>query len=76
MSAIEKEVDSLGRVVIPINFRRKLGIEANSKVTVSLGNGVISIFPLDTRCALCGKAAVEKKEIRLCEKCILKIKAY
>ena len=28
MNEIEKEIDSLGRVVIPIGFRNKLGIKS------------------------------------------------
>ena len=31
MDGIEKEIDALGRVVIPIEFRNKLGIDKNEK---------------------------------------------
>ena len=46
MKGIEREIDRLGRVVIPIEFRKKLGIEFNSKVLISLSNGEIIITAL------------------------------
>ena len=36
MSGIEREIDDVGRVVIPMEFRKALGVEFNSKVLISL----------------------------------------
>ena len=55
MNGIEKDMDNLGRVVIPIKYRRKLGIENNSTVLVSLEDDTILIHPKNRHCALCGK---------------------
>ena len=33
---IEKEVDKLGRIVLPVKFRAQLGIKTEEKVLVSL----------------------------------------
>ena len=52
---IEKEVDLLGRVVIPIELRRKFGIEVKDRVLFSLKDDTIRILPLKTCCALCEK---------------------
>lgn len=41
MNEIEKEIDNLGRVVIPIDFRNKLGIKNKDKVLVALKNSSI-----------------------------------
>lgn len=46
MNGIEKEVDNLGRVVIPMEFRKRLGIVSNSKVMVSLEGDIIVFSPL------------------------------
>ncbi len=70
MHSIEKDIDSLGRVVIPSRFRKKLGITQNSTVLVSVEDGDIIISPIERYCALCGEAISEKKEIRLCRSCI------
>ena len=76
MMGIEREIDRLGRVVIPIEFRKKLGIEFNSKVLISLSNGEITITAQKNHCALCGKEInVDYNELKLCGKCIDKIKA-
>lgn len=74
MSAIEKEVDNLGRVVIPIEYRKKLGIEKNSIVLVDLENGFLKISPLGSCCAVCGNIVSADNEIRLCDECIERVK--
>ena len=74
MRGIERETDKLGRVVIPMEFRKQLGIEFESKVLIFLSDGEIIIRPQNASCALCG-AKVEKGEnLRLCAECISKVK--
>ena len=75
INGIEKEVDLLGRVVIPIKFRKKLGLEAGAKVFVSMEENLIKISPKDRRCALCGDIIEEKQKFRLCNGCVSKIKS-
>lgn len=75
MNGIEKEIDALGRIVIPVKFRKRLGIELNSKVFISLENEVIVISGIDKYCALCGDKIKSKSKFRLCNRCILEIKS-
>ena len=75
MNGIEKDVDSLGRVVIPIKFRKKLGVESNSKVLVSLEDDMILISPANKHCALCGTKIENTQKFRLCNCCISMIKS-
>ncbi len=74
MNGIEKEVDSLGRVVLPISFRKKIGAEPNTIVLISLENDTIIISPANKYCALCGNIIESKQKFKLCEVCIEKIK--
>ncbi len=37
------KVDELGRITIPIEFRKKLGIKTGEKVEISIDNGVIKV---------------------------------
>ena len=74
MNGIEREVDNLGRVVIPINFREKLGIEANTKLLVSMEKGNIIMVPVKECCALCLAHINKEAKIRLCNRCIEKVK--
>ena len=75
MSGIEKEIDNLGRVVIPINFRKKLGIKNKDKVLVSLKKDEVIITATENRCALCNVQLNEEKNIPLCQSCIEKVKS-
>ena len=72
---IEKEVDALGRVVIPKDFRRLMGIEPNSKVFISLENDTLVVSTRKTRCALCSGLLEFERDIRLCDKCIALVKS-
>lgn len=42
---IEKEIDGLGRVVIPKDFRKIANIKLKSKVLLSLSSGGVFITP-------------------------------
>ena len=71
---IEKEVDALGRVVIPKNIRDKFGIGARSKVVFSVLNDSILISTKSELCVLCKKEITAEQKSRLCNECIRKIK--
>ena len=76
VNGIEKHVDELGRVVLPIKFRRKLGLGKESKVFVSLNSNTIQIRPADTLCILCDNNRGVNPEIRLCADCIKKVAEF
>ena len=59
MSGIERSVDDLGRIVLPIKYRKRLGICSNDKVIVDVDRGVITISPMKGVCALCGESVPE-----------------
>ncbi|MBQ8583298.1 MAG: AbrB/MazE/SpoVT family DNA-binding domain-containing protein [Clostridia bacterium] len=75
MNGIEKEIDGLGRVVIPIEYRKRLGFELNSKVVISAENGMIQISPINKVCVLCGKRVEKGRKLPLCPKCVELIKS-
>ena len=74
MNGIERQIDKLGRIVLPISYRRQLNLEENSTVTISLINDSIIITSQDQRCAICGNNKDLHKEIALCQKCIRTVK--
>ena len=75
MSGIEREIDDVGRVVIPMEFRKALGVEFNSKVLISLlPDKSIVIRAKKSLCALCGNSIEGFDKIRLCQKCIDTVK--
>ena len=74
MSGIEKEIDNLGRVVLPADFRHRLGLSRNDKVLVSLERSSIVISPLKGRCALCENLLEGTEPLALCPDCAAKVK--
>ena len=74
MNGIEKYIDDLGRVVIPMKFRDKLGMKCRAKVFVNLKENAVSISLAEKYCILCGSVDRINDEFRLCKECINKIK--
>lgn len=74
MCGIERRIDKLGRVVLPISYRNKLGLCENTKVTLSLVDDKIIITPANDRCLMCGNKENINKFFGLCRGCIEKIK--
>ena len=75
MNGIEKEVDRLGRVVIPAEFRKQLGIKEGTRVIFLLETNSITVRPEKDCCALCGKTIECKRDVRLCTSCIERAQA-
>ena len=74
MQGIEKQIDELGRVVLPIKFRKKLGLQSKATVLVSLEDDTIMLTPFEKSCALCGSRTDIHKNFRLCAFCVAKIR--
>ena len=68
-------IDKLGRVVIPIGYRKELNLTENSDVKISLYNGQIIIEPGGDLCRLCKTNTIDNCNIALCKACIKIIKA-
>lgn len=76
MSKIYKKIDDLGRIVLPISFRRNLGIKAHDRVMLELNGSTITIELSHIKCALCGEKIEENQDLKLCEKCVNIVKSY
>ena len=69
-----REIDKLGRIVIPINFRKSLGITENTVLNIEEENGSIIITPINVLCKLCNQKITNPTDVPLCYNCIRKIK--
>ena len=74
MDGIEKRIDKLGRVVIPIEYRKRLGAQEGTSVFVRMENDCVVITSAFVKCALCGAALKTAWKFKLCGECISKIK--
>ena len=73
-NGIEREVDNLGRVVLPIEFRKKLGIERNSKVSITMDDDTVLIKASEKRCPMCKKQTDLDLMLGICSECIQRVK--
>ena len=75
-TGIVRNVDDLGRLVLPREFRKHLGIENGTPVEITSEDDKIIIRRHNPRCIFCnGEADVtEFMGKRICADCIAKIK--
>ncbi len=74
-----RAIDELGRVVIPIDYRKVLGLTSGDLVDISMGEGNIVIKKLAESCSFCGgeELLTQFKGKTVCMNCLKEMaKAY
>ena len=76
-TGIVRPVDALGRVVIPIELRRTLGIKTNDSLEVFVDEQTIMLRKYEPACIFCGSSdGVKQVHGRnVCANCIAETKA-
>ncbi len=74
MTKFIRKIDNLGRIVIPAEYRHRLGLEDFAEVCITEQDGKIIIENLNPGCKICGKEAVFHNEMKICDDCIRIIK--
>lgn len=70
MTEYVRKIDKLGRIVIPMEYRKKAGIEIDDEASITEENGRIIIQRKTPSCKICGSEENLNKEFSLCQKCI------
>jgi transcriptional pleiotropic regulator of transition state genes len=74
IKGIVRNIDDLGRVVIPKEIRKSLNIKEYDPVDIYLKNGVICMEPCRLQCVLCGckedDKLVKRNGVHVCTDCI------
>ena len=73
MVALERKIDSLGRVVLPNDFRELLGIKPNDMLIITSDGSSVTIRRRINVCPIC-KGDVGKGE-RVCTSCAEMLRA-
>ena len=70
-TGIVRKVDELGRIVIPIELRRNLGIDLRDSLEIFVDNNSIILRKYEPSCVFCGEARdVESyKDKKICPSC-------
>ena len=76
-TGIVRHIDELGRIVVPKELRKKLGISANDPVEISSDGDKIILTKYAPVCHFCGgtENICEFKEKNICNSCIKEIKS-
>ncbi len=75
-TGIIRKVDELGRIVVPVELRKKLNIQIKDEVEIYVERSSIIIKKYDPSCVFCGKTSDlnEFEDKLICNKCLEKIK--
>lgn len=70
-TGIVRKVDELGRIVLPIELRRTLGIDIKDSLEISVNGQQIILSKYEPACVFCGSSSDVKtfKEKKICAKC-------
>lgn len=74
-TGVVRRVDELGRIVIPIELRNKLGIVEKDPLEIYVDGSNIVLKKFETNCVFCGnsKKLVKYEDKLVCNKCIKKL---
>ncbi len=71
-TGIVRKVDELGRIVLPIELRRTLGIEEKDRIEIFVDGDSVILRKYQPGCILCGNAndLILYKGKTICQECI------
>ena len=75
MALVERRIDKLGRIVLPMHFRKTLGLEGEADVVLDICGNTIIVKCADTACRLCGSTNEVSGNLSICAECRAKIKS-
>lgn len=71
-NSIVRKIDKLGRIVLPKEYCKELGLSQQQPLEVVAEGGSLRIQPLQQRCILCGGSpcVVALHEKSICQACL------
>ncbi len=75
-TGIVRKVDELGRIVLPIELRRTLGIQIKDPIEIYVDGDYILLKKYEPACVFCGNAkdVVRVHDKNVCADCIKELK--
>lgn len=69
---VVREIDKLGRLVMPVEYRKALSIKNGDTVSMSLVGDHVEVRPCRMSCVFCGakEGLVEYKSVPVCDVCL------
>lgn len=75
-TGITRKIDELGRIVLPKELRKTLGIEPGTPIEIYTEEDTIVLKKYEHRCVLCGSTedVIDFKGKKACKQCIEELK--
>lgn len=72
---VVRRIDKLGRIVIPVEFRKSLSIQLGEEVEIMLEGNTVVLQKHEERCVFCGSAISLEQALnkKICKKCKMKL---
>lgn len=77
VDGIERKIDELGRVVLPMEMRKALDMVEKSTVNIRVEGNKITLERVDSHCQICGRTGsdlVIDQRCFICPECIERIR--
>ncbi len=71
-----KTIDQAGRIILPKEYRNKMGLETGSKVVLYEENGKLTIETVSPKCKICECNEIVDDNLPLCKECFEKVKKF
>lgn len=77
-TGIVRNIDELGRIVIPKEMRKRMDIASNDPVEIFVDGEKIILTKYQPSCIFCGssESVVDFRGKRICEECVRSLKEY
>jgi len=75
-TGIVRKIDQLGRIVLPVELRRVMGIDIKDPIEIYMDGNHIIISKYEPACIFCGSLSdvSEYKGAKVCSECLSKLK--
>ncbi len=75
-TGIVRKVDELGRIVIPIELRRTLGVDERDPMEIYVNEETIVLKKFESSCVFCGKTKelTRFRNKNICDMCLNELK--
>ena len=73
---MKRFIDKLGRITIPKELREKFGLVEGTEISLSQSGDKIVISKNEEKCVICKSKTLVDSQIKVCEKCFIKLKEF
>ena len=70
-----RKVDDLGRIVLPVELRRQLGVRAGDELDIAVDGTMILLHKIESRCIFCDSLEQLRgyREKQICGNCVTEL---